>query len=145
MKMYTLVIIAMATACVVVAAVCDHTYSYSYDPKKDVKIVCDEKIGKRLWVQVKHGPSRAGGWFVAVGYPEFYITNGESTAEMAIRELSKEKCFCGGEWWLKTNGWVTAFRRVTRTRVKCMCERKTWYIYQTNFYHTAESEVPNGK
>ena len=118
---------------------CNHV-PYFHD-KDDVETLPEEKIGKRLWVEIQHGPSRTSGWIYAVGYPSFYLTNGENTAEMALNDLSKRKCFCKGEWWIKTNGWGNVSRQVTRIRWRCSCGRETQYEYRTNFLHAAESEV----
>ena len=133
---------------VIVAALCIGCGEAPYEEKHDHRFLVShcaaeelsrENLGKRLWVQLEHGPSKSSGWIYTVGYPEFFITNGENTAEIALRAYAKRKCFCEGEWWLKTNGWIQAVRVTSRRRWHCECGH-TEYQYYTNTYSIGESE-----
>ena len=106
----------------------------------DDEIIGRENLGKRLWVELQHGPDRSSGWTYPVGYPEFFITNGENTAAIALRRYASSECFCKGEWWLKTNGWVQAVRVASRRRFHCECGH-TEYQYYTNTYSIGEREA----
>lgn len=80
-------------------------------------VVKREFVGKRLHVSVRHGPSRESGWTYPVCYPEFFLTNGDMSAENYISSCRERPCFCRGEWWLVTNGCVDA---------DCVLTRQVW-------------------
>lgn len=117
----------------------DATHKHMFgSEEKDLEILSDRQIGKRLWIEVRHGPSRESGWFYPVGYPEFFITNGDTRADEYIRHEQKRKCFCKGEWWLKTNGWVQVRETISRRKWSCSCgEIEYWY-------RTNQTAVVNG-
>ena len=101
--------------------------------------VGETPIGRRLHVRLNHG-DRKSGWLIPVNYPEWYLTNGEQTAEAALREHRKSQCFCKGEWWLETNGWVEAKHVVTRRILKCsVCGRNRASV----FTNTVPVDVEN--
>ena len=93
---------------------CSHTVLCSTNDPHEVSRV---ELGMRLHVSVRHGPSRESGWIYPVGYPEFYLEEGDTRADDYIREAMKKPCFCKGEWWLVTNGWVD---------VDCVLTQQLW-------------------
>lgn len=97
---------------------CSHTVLLSTNDPHEVSRV---ELGRRLHVSVRHGPSRESGWIYPVGYPEFYLEEGDTRADDYIREAKKKPCFCKGDWWLVTNGWVevTAVEMVQEWHFEC--------------------------
>ena len=110
MKSVKMFMLMMATIAAVFVASGDSIFFATNNPY----IVHKEFGGLRLHVSVRHGPSRESGWIIPVCYPEFYLTNGDMSAENFIRDRKEHPCFCGGEWWLVTNGYVNVDMFVTR-------------------------------
>lgn len=105
----------------------------------DRELVLSILEGERLCVQVEHGPSRESGWIYPVGYPQFFLTNGDMRAEQYIREAQKRKCFCKGEWWLKTNGVALVAIEVVKETSKCN-KGFVHEVFYTN--HVAWGDLP---
>ena len=109
---------------------CSHTVLCSTNDPHEVSRV---ELGRRLHVSVRHGPSRESGWIYPVGYPEFYLEEGDTRADDYIREAMKKPCFCKGEWWLVTNGWVEVTAVAMEQEWHCGCgalkRHDTWTNY----------------
>lgn len=115
---------------------CSHTVMYPMHYSREVSRV---ELGRRLHVSVRHGPSRESGWIYPVGYPEFYLEEGDRRADDYIREATKKPCFCKGEWWLVTNGWVDVTAVVMAQEWHCTsCELRQHYTW-TNYVPKVKS------
>ena len=131
--------ITLCSACSKVQGEGKHEHRFPVSRCK-TEVVSRENLSNRLWVELEHGPSKSSGWIYTAGYPEFFITNGEDTAEIALRNFAKKKCFCGGEWWIKTNGYVRAVREISRRTWQCECG-ETEYLYFTNTFPVTSSKA----